>query len=894
MGLPQRVLMRVVGHWPSLLQRSQRQAQRFLLWLFVGLWSSLMAAPALSFDRLALPTQASPFSQQASPQQRYLASNDAFQLSQEQYAVGNYGLTIYYLKQAIQSFRDRGDRLSEAVALSNLCLTQQQMGQWSEAQTAMERSLDLLQQTQADAKTWASIWDIQARLQLETGSAEQAVSTLQRAEAHYREIGAEQKLLRNRLNQAQALRMLGFYRRALDKLEPLLALELPDSTEAAQGQRQLGNALRLMGQLEAAQQPLEKSLAIAQRIKDGNAIKAAHLSLGHLDQALGRLDEANWHYQQDSLLATDSLTRWTSTISQMALLFEQEPQDVAKAEIQWDGMPESLAALSPSRGAILLQLNAAQVLLDAIAAGKTNPPSKPLTSLLQLAADSAKAMDDRRLEASALGSLGRQAELTEEFDNALQWTRQALELIREINAPDISYGLHWQLGRLLNVQRKQGKDASTTKEEAIAAYDTAIEDLAFLRRDLVAINRDLRFSFRENVEPLYRESVALLLEAEDNEAALSKARSRIEALQLAELDNFFREACLNGQAILLDQVVDQESPNTAVVYPIILKDRLEVIVKIPGQPLQHQAVDQSSEQVEAVLAHLRRSLPDITQGNAIRSQAQTIHQWLIAPFEAAMQQAEIDTLVFVLDGAFRNLPMAVLYDGQQYLIEKYALGINLGLQLDRPKTIAQGQLNILAAGLSNPPAEFQRFPPLPAIEQEFESISLAGLANQQLLNQDFTRDRLSDEISQEQFNVVHLATHGQFSSRAEDTFILAADGPINVAELDRLLRDRLPNDDQAIELLILSACQTAEGDDRAALGLAGVAIKAGARSTLASLWQVDDRSTALIMGQFYQQLSQPGQTKAKALRQAQLALLGDEDLRDPAFWAPYVLVGNWL
>ncbi|NJR64375.1 MAG: CHAT domain-containing protein [Leptolyngbyaceae cyanobacterium CRU_2_3] len=140
--------------------------------------------------------------------------------------------------------------------------------------------------------------------------------------------------------------------------------------------------------------------------------------------------------------------------------------------------------------------------------------------------------------------------------------------------------------------------------------------------------------------------------------------------------------------------------------------------------------------------------------------------------------------------------------------------------------------------------------------------------------------------------MVHLATHGQFSSNAAETFLLTWDGRINVNQLSQLLRSRDPKN-PPIELLVLSACQTAAGDDRAALGLAGIAIRSGARSTLASLWKVNDESTTAFMAQFYRELIQPGISKTAALRNAQIALLHDSQYQQPFFWAPFVLVGNW-
>ena len=163
-----------------------------------------------------------------------------------------------------------------------------------------------------------------------------------------------------------------------------------------------------------------------------------------------------------------------------------------------------------------------------------------------------------------------------------------------------------------------------------------------------------------------------------------------------------------------------------------------------------------------------------------------------------------------------------------------------------------------------------------------------------LLDQAFTRDSLKEQLQSSSFPIVHIATHGQFSSIAEDTFILSWDNRINVTELDQALQTNSLQGDTAIELLVLSACETAKGDKQAALGLAGTAVKAGARSTLATLWSVNDEATAKLIGHFYEALTDTDFTRAEALRQAQLKLLQDSQYRHPIYWAPYILLGNWL
>jgi CHAT domain-containing protein len=243
--------------------------------------------------------------------------------------------------------------------------------------------------------------------------------------------------------------------------------------------------------------------------------------------------------------------------------------------------------------------------------------------------------------------------------------------------------------------------------------------------------------------------------------------------------------------------------------------------------------------------------------------------------------------------------MSVLHDGKQYLVEKYALALTPGLQLLDPKPLTAIQLDAITGGISKVRPDFaphQNFGDLPKVAEELQTISKIGLTKSSLLNDQFTKQALKQNITASGSPIVHLATHAKFSSKAEDTFILSWDGQINIKELDDLLRDDTFNRKNDIELLVLSACETASGDPRATLGLAGVAVQAGARSTLATLWSVVDESTAQIMGEFYRQLQKSDTTKAnkaEILRQAQLTLIKDQKFNHPHFWSPFILVGNW-
>ena len=451
-----------------------------------------------------------------------------------------------------------------------------------------------------------------------------------------------------------------------------------------------------------------------------------------------------------------------------------------------------------------------------------------------------------------------------------------------IQAQDVAMPWQWQQGRILKAQGKP--------KAAIAAYANAVETLQELRQDLVALSPDVQFSFREQVEPVYRQFVQLLLAdvdglpREEKEARLVRSREVIEGLQLATLDNFFRQACVVGELKAIDEI----DPKAAVVYPIVSEGRLDVVLSLPGQAMQHYGQDLDPAQVEQVFTDIQATLTPLYEPDDILSAAQQLYDWLLAPAEAVLTQQGIETLVFVPDGFLRNIPMAVLHDGQQFVVEKYNTVLSPGLQL-LPLTAADNDaLRVLSSGLSE---RRQGFNALPNVATEIEQVQEL-LPGRDLLNQQFTQSNFEQVINDSEFSTVHFATHGQFSSSVDDTFLLTWDDRLSVQDLGDLLAEQ--NIRNPVDLLVLSACQTARGDDRAALGLAGVAVRAGARSTLATLWSVADDSTAQVVSEFYRRVAEGAETKADALRQAQLALLRSEEYRHPYYWAPFVMVGNWL
>jgi len=260
-----------------------------------------------------------------------------------------------------------------------------------------------------------------------------------------------------------------------------------------------------------------------------------------------------------------------------------------------------------------------------------------------------------------------------------------------------------------------------------------------------------------------------------------------------------------------------------------------------------------------------------------------------ARVEADLARANVKTLVFVPDGVLRTIPLSTLNDGKAFLIERYAVATSPGLTLTDPRPLAGLKPLVLMAGLTEP---VMGFPALPKVKEEIAGIASLH-AGTVLLDQTFQTESFRRELGLHPYTIVHVASHGEFGPSPQETFVLTHDGRITLDQLEAQLGGTTYRD-QPVELLTLSACQTAAGDDRAALGLAGVAVKAGARSALATLWSVNDAASARLVNTFYNNLGQSGMNKAAALREAQKALMADRRYRHPYYWSPFLLIGNWL
>ncbi|MGF1490124.1 MAG: CHAT domain-containing protein [Prochloraceae cyanobacterium] len=790
--------------------------------------------------------------------------------AEELYNRGEYDRAIELLKQLATDASENRNFFKQILVRRNLILIYLKQGNLQKAETAIAAAnsdLAKINNIKNRQKAETKILEVSGQLQFDRGNFELALNLWQKADKNYQK--NEVNYFKNQINIVRALQNLGLYARALKiatKIEQNLAKK-PNDSFKHQTLLTLGSLLQGTGKLLESQTILQQSLTVAEQLNSPEAIAQSLLSLGNTARLQGELIEAFELYQKAIAISKDTQTKIESKLNQLNLLITTRQIATAKKIIPQ--IETQLNLIPASHDTIFARINLAQNYLEIeeLERSKIN---------LKIAIARAEELENKRGLSYAWGTLGKVYESEKNLAAAKKSSEKALYIAAAINAPEIAYQWQWQLGRIY--KQKQDRD------RAIKAYSQAIENLKFLRRDLIVNSSQIRFNFRESVEPVYRELADLLLRSGATQADLQLARKTIEALQLAELDNFFRNACLDARSVNIDRF----DRNAAIFYTIILEDRLEIILALPDRPLTRYPTKVTRSQIENTSEELRMALSDPNDDN-YRKIAKVVHDWTIAPLKSQLAANEVQNLVFVMDGALRNIPVAALFDGENYLIEQYAIAYAPTLQLIDDRTSKQIRERVLLAGLSE---ARQDFPALPGVKQELNTIE-TKIAARVLLNNDFTETNFATALERSPFSIVHIASHGEFSSQLEDTYILTWNERINIDELNLLLRSD-SKQTNPIELLILSACQTAVGDKQAAIGLAGMAVRAGARSTIASLWAVSDESTTILMTDFYAEWTGNDLTKAEALRRAQLGILQQEKFSHPYFWSAFILLGNWL
>lgn len=683
----------------------------------------------------------------------------------------------------------------------------------------------------------------------------------------------------------EAFRVAGHYKEATVDLEAALkAAELSgDDGLLAAASGALGNLAFILRRSAAAEPLLRRSHALATRLGDAGILAASANDLGNLYAATGRAAAAQGAYREAIAAAgkADDIALAATAASNLARLLVQDG-DAAQAPGLLSRAVEALSRLAPSQQQASGLIAAAAVVFER--AGAPDPAMAAIVEqALERAEASAETLHSPMLLSLAVGSRGHLDERQGRIEEAEKLTERALLAAQQAWAPQLSSRWEWQQGRLL---RQQGHN-----DAALRSYRRAVEELQSVRQDIPVEYRGGHSSYRRSYGALYLQFSDLLLRkaaADPTNAAplLKEARNSVELLKEGELQDYFRDACVTSFEAKT-RPIDTLAPGTAVLYPVVLPDRLELLVSL-GSEQRRFSVPVDQAVLRQKVERFRRLL-EKRQTNEYLPLASELYDRLIRPLDPLLAAHHVDTLVVVPDSVLRLIPFAALYDGSHFLVERYATAIAPSLRLVDPKPLSLAARRALIAGISE---RMRTFPGLPYVRRELAEVhGIEG--GQMLLNNTFSRERFQSELQAHAFDLVHIASHGEFGDDPGRTFVMAFDGPLTMDDLERDIKFGEYRA-EPLELLTLSACETAAGDDRAALGLAGIALKSGARSALATLWFINDRASSDLVVAFYRALQRPRESRAKALQAAQRAMLRDPVFSHPAYWAPFLLVGDWL
>ncbi len=692
----------------------------------------------------------------------------------------------------------------------------------------------------------------------------------------------------------EAFQTLGQLRAAAGDLEQAQqrAEALRDTTRLAAISGSLGNIYFQAHDFGRAQSLVEKSLSLARQNGLTPVIAASANNLGNLRIARGDLAGATSAYSESigaAAVVADTPLVVTATTNKARVLSKQgreaESLDLLETALR------DAATLSTSADTAYALIAIGRLAQGVPGAGTSYTSRRQALAhaALRQGAKIADSLHDARAASLSYGYTAELYEAAGRREEAAGLAQHAIFLAQQIDAPDLLYRWDWLSGRLAR--------AAGDRNAAIGAYRRAVSALQTIRQDIPVDYIDGRSSFRETMGPLYFELADLLLQASADPkntprapALLQETRTTIEALKTAEIRDYFKDRCLvplEAQGRVTANAA--ESSRTATLYPVILPNRVELLVAFPNDQTLRFTTPVDEATLTSKVRELRLDLETLGTREYIKP-AQQLYDWLIQPIAQALAAHHVDTLIIVPDGVMRTIPFAALYDGTSFLIQHYALATELGLTLIDPKPLARQPLSALLSGLSK---AAQGYPALPFVTRELDSLKHMAASSMVLENEDFLRGRMEHALKTVPYSVVHIASHAEFNNDPQRTFILTYDGRLTLDQLENTVKYSAFRD-QPLELLTLSACQTAAGDDRAALGLAGVAIKAGARSAVASLWFINDEAASRLITQFYQELRKSDRSKAQAMQQAQLQLIEDRRFRHPGYWSAFLVIGNWL
>ena len=534
----------------------------------------------------------------------------------------------------------------------------------------------------------------------------------------------------------------------------------------------------------------------------------------------------------------------------------------------------------------------------------------------------AREIKDRYGEGAALGNLGSAYNSLNKYDKAIEFYLQYLAIAREIKT-------RREEGIALN---NLGESFNNLKqpELAIFFYKQSINVREAIRKDVKKLDKDLQKSYLATIEKTYRELADLLLQQD----RIIEALQVLDLLKVQELEDYLKnikgsdrsaqgvrilaaEQALSDKLLTISPANSQDINNqlanqiqqlpkaeinkvpdylnqipngTVLLYPFILGDRLEIILFAPNNLPIRRTTRISQEKLKTLISDFRAGLLDAGSED-FKAPSIELYNLLIKPIEAELVQFNAKTILYAPDGQLRYIPISALYDGKQWLVEKYQISNLIAYTLSDFSSQPKNAPNILAGAFGGKAGE-RKFghTALPASVKEVQAIANSFNNSVTLIEEQFSRQAIESKFKNH--NILHLATHAEFNTGSPDnSFIIFGNG--DKIRLNEITDWQIPN----IDLIILSACQTGVGklgDGVEILGFGYQVQKAGAKQAIASLWAVDDGGTQTLMAAFYRELQKGDIPIAEALRRAQVSLIRSAKYNHPNYWSAFFAIGNGL
>ncbi|GBO52874.1 hypothetical protein APA_675 [Pseudanabaena sp. lw0831] len=773
--------------------------------------------------------------------------------------LGQFEKALDFYQQSLKIVRVTGDRKIETSILNNMAGIYRSQGKYLQALESYNASLKLSEQLDLTSQAATTLSNIGAAYK-ELGQLDNALRFQELALQKIQKLGDRQAESIFLSNIGSIYDDKGDLKKALNYYEKALTIHKELNDIPAQGitYNNIGEIYRILKQNNEAIRNYQQSLEILREIGDRSAEATALSNLGVVYVDIKRYSEALNVYQQAATIHRQLRERRGESIdlSNLGNLFSiwQQPDLAIFFYKQSVNIRESLRK----------ELRSLSVAEQKTFTGTVERAYRDLADLLL--------KQNRILEAQQVLDLLK----VQELDDYLKNVRGNIETAKgiELLAPEQRF--------LTDYSAIQNRSIQAGKEQ----------------QDILKLTQ-------ANRSPQQIQRLSELLDVQERSSQQLNTYVQSPAVatilnQINQSENRTASDANLQQFISLQKSLQKLSRKSAIFYPLILEDRLELILVTANNAPIRRTVAVKREDLNRAIVEFRSDVRDPSSLDIVDS-SQRLYAWLIQPIADDLQKAGIQTIVYAPDGQLRYLPIASLYDGKQWLVESYAINTITAASLtnlsDRRR---DSQPRVLAGAFTSGKYVFDvngqtfNFSGLPFAGREVDNLIAKLPTSAKFIDRDFNVN--STVAKFKQYNIIHLATHAAFViGKPEDSFVLFGDGS------RASLRDVATWSLQNVDLVILSACETGLGgrlgNGTEIMGFGYQMEYAGAKAAIASLWQVSDGGTQALMDAFYDILQDTKLTKAEVLAKSQRALIKagkDSNFSHPYYWSPFIIIGNGL